>query len=202
MSNPKRKALWNGPPPPPSLEVTSKDASCQGILGSSLRQALRELKAKKIDDGKYLVSDDENDNGEKVSDEQEKSSQIKNKILEDEDFIANVLNAFGRAVAETHTEQYQMSLNHHKKGATPNLPKASLQGRLQCYNRHGAKWRIALTNARFHRRKTCTRFGVEPLRVFQQKDTVKERQTAPQTCYPEITFDRIEVLAYNDTKEE
>jgi hypothetical protein len=181
-SSSRKEELWKGPPPPPDAQQVAKDLSCQGIIGFALKDTLDEILAEQeleIAEQEQVIVDEPNNMNSTATtttaeeDETAESNQnndnaseiaqtLPSPIRVDQRMVTNILQAFGKSVAQSQQERYSQELQQQQKqqgtstaatNASVEPPAALLKGRLEHYNRRNTKWRIVLKDVDFQRRR-------------------------------------------------
>jgi hypothetical protein len=160
--------------PLPNRDTVIHDLSCQGSIGLALQQAL-------VNQETELGGDDDTDIN--CSDKH---------IKLDQPAISQILQSFGMAVSHTQREQRDLQMGVEVASTCSfSAPVAVLRGRVDHFNRCGAKWRIMVHDAQIIERK--------PLDKYRRKserpsiwEVMNETQSNP------LKIRRLEILAYND----
>jgi hypothetical protein len=173
-----KQVVWNDLPLP-DHETVIRDISCLGSIGLALQEALVNASTEQGDDG-----DTDTDSANQ-------------RIELDPPAVSQILESFGNAVAQTQREQRDTLIGRKQQagsrsaGRSVGAPAAVLRGRVDHFNRRGAKWRFMVHDAQIIERS--------PLDKNRRKnerrslwEVMKEKRPQP------ITIRRLEVLAYND----
>jgi hypothetical protein len=199
------KILWEGPPPLPDPATVVNDLSCQGTIAIALREALFDIHqetmaTKAVEIG---VNHDASDNHEASQQSEVDGSRsssnvpLSPRIDLSQQNVDQIMRSFGEAVTQSQCDQRELDANKQQRSgdradaAGAAAPAAVLRGRIDHYNRFGAKWRFMVHDAE-----------ILPRRALDRNRRKRERpslwQLAAQQQEPSVKIQRLEILVYDD----
>lgn len=204
------------PPPPPPTRVVVEDPSCHGVLGVALREALAGLlvpvttaatttipaevdalpaasaAAASCENGEVVAEDE----ARTAEGEEETSVASRSRVstaspkLKPE-MLDPITKSLGEAIARSQQQQ-------HDHPSPEEAVAAVLRGRVDHYNRRGAKWRIVVDGAEIRRRLPLEgrRRGRERPSLWEVSEGKKKQAKKAGT----VKSTKLEILAYNDVE--